>query len=109
METSQDMGAEEAQRLLAQVQLRCLFLEADKEAECLRAVKYRNLLDTLAREDNSGATQPEASRVVRAARSALAPPALPAPTVCCPDLHRGGVFMLTWMAPSHHRIQKCQP
>ena len=83
------MDAEEAQRLLAQVQLRCLILEADKEAEGLRAFKYHNILtlDTLAREDNFGCAQP-ASRVVRAARSALAPPALPAPTVCCPNLRR---------------------
>ena len=90
------MDAEEAQQLLAQVQLRCLVLEADKEVEGQRAVKYRNILDTLAREDSSSV---EASRVIRTARSALASPALPAPSVCCPNLYAEACLCLPGSPP----------
>ncbi|KAN0117987.1 hypothetical protein V8E52_005574 [Russula decolorans] len=73
-EILQDMDAEE---LLRQVQIRCGMLEADLEAETMRAAKYREILATLAGE-GSGVTQPEASRVRHAARSALTRPTLPA-------------------------------
>jgi hypothetical protein len=97
------MDAEEAHQLLAEVRVRCLILEAEKEVEAMRAAKYRNILGTFAGEDGSGATQLEASRVLHAARSALERPTLPAASVCCPNLYRGGVVMLTWMGLSHHR------
>jgi len=89
------MDAEEAYRLLKKVQIHCQALEVDKEVETLRAAKYRTILDTLAGEDGSGATQSEASRVLHATRSALAPPTSPAANVCCLNLCRGGVLMLT--------------
>jgi hypothetical protein len=85
----------DAEELLTQLQFRCLLLEADKEVETSRTAKYRNMLDTLAGEDGSGATRPEASRVLHAARSALARLTLPAASVCCPNLYRGYVLMLT--------------
>jgi hypothetical protein len=92
------MDAEELRQLLSQVQMRCLILEADKEAEILRAAKYRNILGTFAGEDRPGATQPEAPRILHAARSTFARSTLPATNVCCPNLYHGYVFMLTWMA-----------
>jgi hypothetical protein len=77
----------DAEELLTQLQFRCLLFEADKEAEVFRAAKFRNILGTLAGEDGSGATQPEASRVLHAARSALARLTLPAANVCFPNLY----------------------
>lgn len=53
------MDADDVQRLLTQTQLRCLLLEADKDAENLRAGKYRKILGRLAGEDD--ATQPQAA------------------------------------------------
>jgi hypothetical protein len=103
-ETSQDMDAEEAHQLLAESRLRCLILEADKEAEGTKAVKYRSILNTLVGEDSSSVTQPEASRVLHAARGALLCRTFPA--VCYPDLYRGYVLMPTWMAISRHQVQK---
>lgn len=79
------MDAEEAHQLLTEVQLCCLISEAEKRGRGHKA-KYRNILATLADEDGSGATQPEASRVLHAARSALAPPTLLAASVYCPNL-----------------------
>ncbi len=98
------MDAEEAHQLLAESRLRCLILDADKEAESLKAVKYRNILDTLVGEDGSGVAQPEASRALHAARGVLVRPTSPA--VCYPDLYRGYVLMPTWMAISRHQVQK---
>jgi hypothetical protein len=65
------MNAEEAHRLLSQVQLRCLILEAEKDAESLRSGKYRKILDTLTSEESPDTTQPQAARVLHAARNAL--------------------------------------
>ena len=102
------MDAEELHRLLSQVKVRCQLLEVDKEVERLRAAEYRKiLLGTLAGEDSSGATQPEVSRILHAATSALARPRLPTANVCRPNLYHGCVLMLTWMALSHHRDQRC--
>ncbi len=98
------MDAEEARQLLAESRLRCLILEVDKEAESLRAVRYRNILDTLFGEDGSGVTQPEPSRALHAARGASLSRTFPA--VCYPDLYLGDVLMPTWMAISRHQIQK---
>jgi hypothetical protein len=98
------MDDEEAHQLLAESQLRYLILDADKEAESLRAVKYRNILDTLVGEDGSGVAQPEASRVLHAARGVSLRRTPPA--VCYPDLYRGDVLMPTWMAISRHQVQK---
>ena len=98
------MDVEEAHQLLAESRLRCLILEVDKEAESLKAVKYRNILDTLVGEDGSGVAQPEPSCVLHAARGALVRRA--APAVCYPDLYRGDVLMPTWMAISRHQVQK---
>ena len=93
------MDAEEAHQLF-QAQLRCRILEAEKEAETIRADKYLNIiLGTLAREDGSVATQPEASPVRHAATSVSARPMSPAASVCCPNLYRGGALMLTCMTP----------
>jgi hypothetical protein len=85
------MDAKELHKLLAQVQMRCLLLEVDKEVEALRAAKFRNIAQdaALAGEDSSGATQPEASRILHADRSALARPTLPVASVCCPNSYRG--------------------
>jgi hypothetical protein len=55
------MDAEEAHQLLTEVQLCCLISEAEKRGRGHKA-KYRNILATLADEDGSGATQPEASQ-----------------------------------------------
>lgn len=77
----------DAEELLKQEQVRCRILEADLEVETMRAAKYRNILAPLAGEDGSGVTQPEASRVLHADRSALTRPTLPAASVCCPDLY----------------------
>jgi hypothetical protein len=101
------MDAEEARQLLAEVRLRCLILEAEKEVEGMRAAKYRNILGALAGEDVSGATQPEASRVLHTARSALGRPTLPGASVCCPNFYHGGVLMFTWMALSPHWVRRC--
>ena len=98
------MDAEEAHQLLAESRSRCLILDADKEAESLKAVKYRNLLDTLVGEDGSGVAQPEASRVLHAARGASLRRMFPA--VCYPDLYLGDILMPTWMAISRHQVQK---
>ena len=103
-ETSQDMDAEKAHQLLSESRLRCLILEVDKEAESLKAVKYRNILDTLVGEDGSGVAQPEASRVLHAARGASLRRMFPA--VCYPDLYLGDILMPTWMAISRHQVQK---
>lgn len=101
------MDAEEARRLLAQVKVRYLILEADKEAESARVAKYRKILDTFAGEDSSGVTEPEATSFLHAARSVLAHPTLPVASVCCPNLYRGRVLMLTWITLSHHQVQRC--
>ena len=85
---------------LFQAQLRCRILEAEKEAETIRADKYLNIiLGSLGCEDGSGVTQPDASQVLHVATSVSARPTSPAASVCCPNLYREGVFMLTWMTP----------
>ena len=91
---------------LFQARLHRRILEAEKEAETIRADKYLNIiLGTLACEDGFGTTQPEASWVLHPATSALARPTSPASSVCCPNLYRGGVLMLTRMAPSFYQVQ----
>jgi hypothetical protein len=69
------MDAEDAHpsRLLTQTRLRCLLLEADKDAETLRAGKYRKILGSLAGEDD-GATQPQAAGISHMPRRALVCP-----------------------------------
>ena len=104
------MDAEEALKLLADARLQCRVLEVEKEAEALKAAKFRNIiLATLAGERSSDAIQPEASRVLHAARSALAPPALPAANVRHPNLYHGCLLVLTWTAVSYpsHRVRRC--
>lgn len=92
---------------LRQERIYSQLLEVDNEALTMKVAKYRNIiLAAFTGEDNSGVTQP-ASRVVHAARSAVARPTLPVATVCCPNLYRGCVLMLTWMAPSDHRVRRC--
>ena len=89
------MGAEEAHQLF-QAQLRCRMLEAEKEAETIRADKYLNIiLGTLGCEDGSGATQPEAPQVIHAVMSASTCPASLASSVCCHNLYCVGVLVLT--------------
>jgi hypothetical protein len=97
----------DAEERLKKVQVRCRILEADLEVETMRAAKYRNILAPLAGEDSSGVTQPEASRVLHADKSVLTRPTLPAASVCCPNLYRGCVLMITWMALSHHQVRRC--
>jgi len=53
-------AASEETRQLTQTQMRCLILEADRDAEALRAEKYRKILESLAGED--GPTQPHVPR-----------------------------------------------
>jgi hypothetical protein len=60
------MDAEDVHQLLTQTRLRCLILEADKDAESLRAGKYRKILDNLTCED--GATQPQVPGVFHMSR-----------------------------------------
>jgi hypothetical protein len=67
-----DAEAEDAHRLLTQIRLRCLLLEADKDAEILRADKYRKILGSLTSED--GATQPQAVGIFHLPRRALVCP-----------------------------------
>lgn len=62
------MDAEDPQRLLTQTRLRCLFLEADKDAEILRADKYRKIISSLIGED--GAAQPQAAGIFHMPRRA---------------------------------------
>ena len=89
------MDAEKTNQLFRE-RLRCRILEAEKEAETIRADKYHNIiLGMLAREGGSYVTQPEASRVHRATRGPLASPMLPVDDVRCPDLYCGGVLILT--------------
>lgn len=94
---------------LFQARLQCRILEAEKETETIRADKYLNIiLGTLACKCAFGATQlePEASHVLRAATtSASARRTSPAAIVCCPNIYRGGVLMLTWMVPSLYQVQ----
>jgi|SRR6267154_1217415 len=49
------MDAEDVHQLLTQTRLRCLLLEAERDAEIVRASKYRKILGSLAGED--GATR----------------------------------------------------
>jgi hypothetical protein len=96
-------AGEEVYQLLAQVQLRCLELEADITVEEERAAKYRDILDLITGENKSGATQPEpeASRVLDAARSTLArltfPNADSDVPVCCPSLYQPGMCAYAFM------------
>ena len=91
--TLKDMNAEESRQLLSRERSRRLILEADLEVESTRAAKYRDIvLDSLADEDRSTATQPEASCVLLVARSALARPTLPAASAFCPNFYRRGVL-----------------
>ena len=57
------MDADDVQRLLTQIRLRCLLLEADKDAEILRAGKYRKILGRLADEDGATADNFHRSRL----------------------------------------------
>jgi hypothetical protein len=66
------MDAEDVHRLLTRTQLRCLLLEADKDAEISRADKYRKILGSLTGED--GATQPQVAGIFHMSRSALVCP-----------------------------------
>jgi hypothetical protein len=64
------MDAENSEnaRLLTQTRLRCLLLEVDRDAEILRADKYRKIIDSLTGED--GATQPQAAGIFHMPRRA---------------------------------------
>jgi len=66
------MDAEDAHRMLTQTRLRCLILEADRDAEILRAGKYRKIIDSLAGEGGHGATgtQPQAAGISHMPRRA---------------------------------------
>lgn len=66
------MDAENANRLLKQTQLRCRFLEADKDAEMLRAAKYRKIIGNLTDED--GTTQPQVASLFHTPRRDLVCP-----------------------------------
>jgi hypothetical protein len=101
------MDAEELHQLLSQVQVLFRLSEADREVEGFRAAKYRNILGTFAGVDSSGPTQPEALRILHAAKSAFVPPAFQTVDVCCPNLYRGCMLMLTCMVLSRHRNQRC--
>jgi hypothetical protein len=46
----QDMDTEQTSQLFTQSRLRCLVLEADRDAESLKADKYRKILDTVINE-----------------------------------------------------------
>jgi hypothetical protein len=66
------MDTENTHRLLRQAQMRCRVLEADKDAEILRAGKYRKILGSLVDED--GATQPQSAGIFHLPMSALVCP-----------------------------------
>jgi hypothetical protein len=68
------MDTDDAHRLLTQTRLHCLLLEADKDAENLRAGKYRKILDNLVGED--GATQPQAADIFHMPRRASVCPSV---------------------------------
>jgi hypothetical protein len=62
------MDAEDLQQRLTQTRLRCLLLEVDRDAEILRADKYRKIIDSLTGED--GAAQPQAAGIFHMPRRA---------------------------------------
>jgi hypothetical protein len=49
------MNVQEIRQSLVQARLRCLLLEADKEAEILRASRYRSILSELVGEGDTRA------------------------------------------------------
>ncbi len=65
------MDVEETFQLFAQTQLRYSILEADRDAESLRAEKYRKILNTVTGEENTDAAEPQAARTFHATRDAL--------------------------------------
>jgi hypothetical protein len=66
------MDGEDTRQLLAQARLRCLQLEADRDAESLRVDRYRKILDNLTCED--GVTQPQGAGILHMPRRTLVCP-----------------------------------
>jgi hypothetical protein len=64
------MDIEQSFQLFTQAQLQCLILEADRDAESLKADKYRKILDTVMGEGGPDAAECQAARAVHAARDA---------------------------------------
>jgi hypothetical protein len=62
------MGTEQTYQ---QAKMRCLILEADRDAESLRADKYRKILDTVIGEGSPDAAESQAARSLHAARDPL--------------------------------------
>jgi hypothetical protein len=65
------MDTEQTCQLFTQAQLQCLILEADRDAESLRADKYRKILDTVMGEGSPDAAESQAARALHASRDAL--------------------------------------
>ena len=65
------MDTEQTCQVFTQAQLRCLIMEADRDAESLRAGKYLKILDTVIGEGSPDAAESQATRSLHAARDAL--------------------------------------
>lgn len=65
------MDTEQTCQLFTQAQIRCLILEADRDAESLRADKYRKILDTVIGEGSPDAAESQTARSLHAARDPL--------------------------------------
>jgi hypothetical protein len=65
------MDTEQTCQLFTQSQLQCLILEADREAESLRADKYRKILATVMGEERPGGAESQAARALPTSRYTL--------------------------------------
>lgn len=64
------MDTEQTCQVFTQAQLRCLILEADRDAELLRADKYLKILDTVIGEGSPDAAERQVARSLHATRDA---------------------------------------
>jgi hypothetical protein len=92
------MDTEQTCQPFTQAHLRCLILEADRDAEASRADKYRKILDIVAGEleESPDDTESQAAPTLHAAGDAWVRRIV---AYCRP------CSVLTWMFLSRHRIQ----
>ena len=84
------------EQLFTQADLRCLILEADRDAEGLRAEKYRKILDIVTVEGSPHTAESQAAPTLHAAEDAWVRRIV---AYCRP------CSVLTWIFPSRHRTQ----
>jgi hypothetical protein len=75
------MDTEQTCQLFTQAELRCLVLEAERNAETLRADKYRKIFDIIIGEGSPDAAASQAARASHAARDPLVRCGV---AYCCP-------------------------